>query len=196
MNLAAHLLPATLAAVLIGALLPLQGLINARLGTHIGGAVQAAFVSFVIGTAMLGLWLLATRKGMSLAPATRLPAWIWTGGVIGALYVAVFTLLVPRLGAASMICLAILGQLAASLLLDHFGVLQAARPANPMRVFGALLVLAGALLVVAPWQARGGSGDNTKAADAEDDTAQAATATRDSAAAVPVKSLENTRPRH
>ncbi|MGY0504726.1 DMT family transporter [Luteimonas sp. e5] len=154
MNLGGHLLLAVVAAVLIGAMLPLQGLINARLGTQIGGAVQAAFVSFIVGSVALGLWLLAARQGVAAVPQARLPAWIWAGGLIGALYVAVFTLLVPRLGAASIICLAILGQLAASLLLDHFGVLQPARPASALRVLGAVLVLAGALLVVAPWQAR------------------------------------------
>ena len=40
-------------AIGIGAILPLQGLLNARLGTQIGGPVAAAFVSFVVGT--LGL---------------------------------------------------------------------------------------------------------------------------------------------
>ena len=46
---------AMVVAALIGAVLPLQGLINARLGTQIGGPVSAAFVSFLVGTLMLGL---------------------------------------------------------------------------------------------------------------------------------------------
>jgi hypothetical protein len=41
----------------------------------------------------------------------------------------------------------------ASLLLDHFGVLQAQRQADWMRVAGAVLVLLGVLLVAAPWRA-------------------------------------------
>ena len=48
-----NMLGALLVAVLIGAILPLQGLVNARLGTHIGGPVVAAFVSFLVGTVML-----------------------------------------------------------------------------------------------------------------------------------------------
>ena len=144
---------AMLAVVLVGALLPLQGLVNARLGTGIHGPVAAAFVSFLIGTLMLGAWVLATRTPLTPEPGARFPAWIWAGGAFGAIYVAVFTLLVPRIGAAGMICLAVLGQVSASLRLDHFGVLQAPRPADWSRVLGALLVLAGVLLVAAPWRA-------------------------------------------
>ena len=51
-----------------------------------------------------------------------------------------------------MVCLAVLGQVTASLLLDQFGVLQAPKPVDWMRILGALLVLAGVLLVVAPWR--------------------------------------------
>lgn len=139
-------------AIVIGAILPVQGLLNARLGTQVGGPVAAAFVSFVIGTLALGAYLLASRHGLRFAPDARMPVWIWMGGLIGALYVAAFTLLIPRLGAASIICLTIFGQVTASLLLDHFGVLQTQRPMDMTRLGGALLVLVGVLLVVAPWR--------------------------------------------
>ena len=147
-----NLVAALLVAVLIGAILPLQGLVNARLGTHVGGPVAAAFVSFLIGTVMLGLYLLATRTPVTLQGSLKLPAWIWAGGALGAVYVACFTLLMPRIGAAGMVCLAVLGQVTASLLLDKFGVLQAAKPVDALRLLGALLVLAGVVLVVAPWR--------------------------------------------
>ena len=147
-----NLVAALLVAVLIGAILPLQGLVNARLGVHVGGPVAAAFVSFLVGTVMLGLYLLATRTPVTLQGNLKLPAWIWAGGAIGAVYVACFTVLIPRIGAAGMVCLAVLGQVTASLLLDKFGVLQAAKPVDALRILGALLVLAGVVLVVAPWR--------------------------------------------
>ncbi|MBN8261571.1 MAG: DMT family transporter [Xanthomonadales bacterium] len=158
MNLAAALL----VAVLIGAILPLQGLVNARLGVHVGGPVAAAFVSFLIGTIMLGLYLLATRTPVTLQGSLKLPAWIWAGGAIGAVYVACFTLLIPRIGAAGMVCLAVLGQVTASLLLDRFGVLQAPKPVDAVRIVGALLVLIGVVLVVAPWRTAPGGGTQAR----------------------------------
>ncbi len=145
------LMPA-LMAVLIGAVLPLQGLINARLGGQVGGPIQAAFVSFLVGTVLLGAWLLLNRAPVALGEAARFPPWIWAGGVFGAIYVACFTLLMPRLGAASLVCLAILGQVTASLLLDHFGMLQAARKADAVRIAGAILMMVGVLMVAAPWR--------------------------------------------
>lgn len=140
------------AAVAIGALLPLQALINARLGAQTHGPLYASFVSFLVGTCLLGALLLASRTPLLPAqPLAALPPWIWVGGIIGAVFVFAATLLVPKLGAASMICLVVLGQVVASLLLDHFGVLGAQRPADAMRVAGALLVIVGAALVVRPW---------------------------------------------
>ena len=141
-------------ALAIGALLPLQALINARLGALTHGALYAAFVSFLVGTCVLGLTLLATRSPLLPAqPFAALPPWLWTGGLIGAAFVFAATLLVPKLGAGALICLVVLGQVVASLLLDHFGVLGPQRPADIARVCGAALVVAGAALVVRPWQA-------------------------------------------
>lgn len=147
-----NLIGALLVAVLIGAVLPLQGLINARLGMQVGGALPAAFVSFLVGTVMLGAYLLASRTPVTLQGSLRLPPWLWAGGMFGAIYVACFTLLLPRIGAGSMICLAVLGQVTASLLLDQYGILQAPKPVDGLRILGALLVLAGVVLVVAPWR--------------------------------------------
>lgn len=142
-----------LLAVVAGALLPLQALINAQLGQRTSGALFASFASFLIGTVALGIALLAMRTPMpAWQQSAGLPPWIWLGGVIGALFVVSATVLVPRLGAAALICLAVFGQLAGSLLLDHYGVLHAPKPADAMRIAGAALVAIGALMVVRPWQ--------------------------------------------
>ena len=81
-----------------------------------------------------------------------MPPWLWLGGLIGAVFVFSGTLLVPRLGAAGMICLIVAGQLVGSVLVDHFGVLSQPRPIDAMRIVGAVLVGIGALLVVRPWR--------------------------------------------
>ncbi|WP_024890770.1 DMT family transporter [Luteimonas huabeiensis] len=144
-------------ALAVGMVLPLQALINARLGQTTSGSLFAAFMSFLVGTLALGAALLAARTRLPpMSALVQLPAWIWLGGLLGAAYILSATVLVTRLGAASLICLIVLGQLAGSLLLDHFGVLSTPRPADWMRILGALLVAAGALLVVRPWGAAAG----------------------------------------
>ena len=139
-------------AVFIGMLLPLQALINAALGRQTFGPVFAALMSFAVGTMVLSVWWMVSRPTFEVAALSKVPWWAWTGGVIGAVYVAAATLLVPRMGAAALICAVVFGQVVGSLLLDHFGVLHARAPIDPLRVVGALLVVAGALLVVRPWQ--------------------------------------------
>ena len=112
-----------LVAVAVGALLPLQALINARLGALTHGALYASFVSFLVGTCLLGTIMLLVRTPLLPAqPVAALPGWIWLGGAIGASLVLVATLLVPKIGAGALICLIVLGQVLGSLLLDHFGV--------------------------------------------------------------------------
>lgn len=148
------LLLSIVAAVLVGMLLPFQALLNARVGALTEGALFASFLSFAVGTVALALVLLVTRTPLpSMRTLTSLPPWLWCGGLIGAVFVFCGTLLVPRLGAAGMICLIVAGQLVGSLLLDHYGVLSQPRPVDAMRLAGAALVGIGALLVVRPWQA-------------------------------------------
>lgn len=141
-------------AVVVGMALPLQALLNARLGAMTAGPVFASFASFAVGSLALGLVLVATRAPWPPArELLALPTWVWLGGLIGAVFVFCGTLLVPRLGAAALICLIVFGQVAGSLLIDHLGILTSPRPVDAMRICGALLVCVGALLVVRPWTA-------------------------------------------
>ena len=136
-------------ALLGGAVLPLQALVNARLGAALANPYWATTVSFVIGTAGLLLYIVLLRQPLpSLANAGTYPWWVWAGGLLGAFYVAVTVITVPALGATALIILIILGQLVAGALLDHFGVLTERRPINFERALGIALVLVGTFLAI------------------------------------------------
>lgn len=139
-------------AVMIGVLLPLQVLLNASLGKQTSGPLFASMCSFFVGSAVLTLFWAFTRPTFDMATLVRVPWWAWTGGMIGALYVAAATLLIPRTGAAALMCLVVLGQLVGSLVVDHYGVLNARQPIDGLRLIGVMMVAGGALLVVKPWQ--------------------------------------------
>jgi len=139
--------------ILIGAALPLQALVNARLGNLTAGSIFASSLSILVSLVVALLFLLVQRPTLPpLEQVARLPAWVWVGGVIGGCYVIAATLGVPRVGAAGFVALIVLGQMIGSLVLDHFGILHPAQPANATRVFGVLLVTAGMLLVLQPWR--------------------------------------------
>ena len=144
-----------LLALVAGALLPLQALINARLGHATAGGLFASACSFRIRTLALATVLLVARPALPSGEALlRLPPWIWAGGLLGAAFVVIATLAVPRIGAASLVAVVVLGQMVAALLLDRCGGLQAARPVDATRLCGALLGVAGVVLVLQPWKAR------------------------------------------
>jgi transporter family-2 protein len=138
-----------LMALVGGTALATQALINARLGTIVGGPVWAATISFFVGSC--GLFLFQLLRGAPIPSTSSLssPWWLWVGGLLGAYYVAAATFTVTKLGAATLVTLVILGQLLASLLLDHYGVLsETVRPITWQRGFGAALLFVGATLIV------------------------------------------------
>ena len=142
------MLPALLLALLAGLLLPLQAGINSHLRSSLGHPLVATLVSFLVGTVAIALLMLGLRVSIPAAGFRTGPWWNWTGGLLGAVYVLVTVVVAPRLGAATMIATIIAGQMLASLLLDHYGVAgYAPHAVNAWRVAGALLVIAGVILI-------------------------------------------------
>jgi transporter family-2 protein len=111
--------------------------------------VIAAFISFLVGTIVLSLYILITRKySIQWSGLKSAPIWLFTGGMIGAFYVAAITFIVPTLGAALTFALVISGQLLAAVVIDHFGWLgMATREITAGRVVGAILLIAGVILI-------------------------------------------------
>ncbi|HEY7028843.1 MAG TPA: DMT family transporter [Gemmatimonadales bacterium] len=142
------MIPALLLALLAGLLLPLQAGINSHLRSTLGHPLVATLVSFLIGTVAIAAVMLGLRVSVPAAGFRTGPWWGWTGGILGAVYVLVTVVVAPRLGAATMIATIIAGQMLASLLLDHYGVAgYAPHAVNAWRVAGAILVIAGVVLI-------------------------------------------------
>jgi bacterial/archaeal transporter family-2 protein len=138
-----------LLAIVIGLFLPLQSGINAQLRTAVGDPVVAALISFAVGSAALLATSLALRVPLPAAGlGDRTVWWHWTGGLLGAFYIFAAVVLAPRLGAAALIAAIVAGQMLGSLVLDHYGLVGYAQHAvNLPRVAGAVLVIAGVLLI-------------------------------------------------
>ncbi len=136
-------------AFLVGALLSVQAPINTLAGARLGHPLGGAVFSFVIGTLFLvALMLLTVRSEVAWGNVWSLPPLLWLGGVLGAIFITAAIVLTPQIGVGALIALAIAGQVTASLLLDHYGVLGlATREITMGRATGALLVVAGALMV-------------------------------------------------
>ncbi|MFO1427718.1 MAG: DMT family transporter [Steroidobacteraceae bacterium] len=140
-----------LMALLAGAGLIVQLGMNARLGAAFGNPIPAVFVNFAVGLVGLLAYLFVTRVPVpareQLAGA---PAWAWLGGLIGAFYVVAATIVGPRVGAVMLLSLTLTGQMLASLVIDHYGLLGfAAHPVTPLRLLGVAFLFAGVGLLFA-----------------------------------------------
>ncbi|MGB3899664.1 MAG: DMT family transporter [Mesorhizobium sp.] len=139
-----------LVALAAGAVLPVQALINSRLSAGVGGALLAGNISFFVAAFVLAAIQLGMNQPLpSIAQISSVPLWAWIGGALGAVYVVGSIQSVGAIGTTSAICLIIAGQIAAALVVDRFGLLGAVgHPLTLLRLFGACLVLAGAVIVV------------------------------------------------
>src|SRR5512145_1911764 len=138
-----------LLAILIGASLTIQIGMNATIRGVFDSTVAAAIVNFAVGLLALGVLALATGARVPLASAQSVPAWAWLGGLLGALYVATSAALGPRLGAAALLALTLVGQMVSALVVDHFGVIGFPQtPVTASRVIGVVLLVAGVLLIM------------------------------------------------
>jgi bacterial/archaeal transporter family-2 protein len=98
----------------------LQAVINGRLGRRVG-TIEASFISFAIGTLALLFLVIFLGKG-NLLTAMEVPKWQLIGGLLGAAYVLIMVLVVPKLGVATSMVAVIAGQIIMGAIIDHFGL--------------------------------------------------------------------------
>ena len=138
-----------LLATFSGAVLPLQILVNATLGQKANGPLWATTLSFAVGTIVLIIYLAITRQPIpSLSQLNSVPLWAWTGGIIGAFYVATTIIIVRPLGTTLLMAFIVAGQMIAALILDHFGILQSTRAITLPHIIGTILLMIGVILIL------------------------------------------------
>ncbi|MET9230006.1 DMT family transporter [Lentzea sp. NPDC003310] len=132
-----------------GAVLPVQGAVNARLRADLHAPLAVALVSFTVATlAIVVVLLLSRTPAPDLAPVRDMPWWGWLGAGCAAAYVTATFLLIPEIGAAVTVALTVTGQQVASAVVDHFGLFRMPRrPFTAARGTGLALLVAGSLLV-------------------------------------------------
>ena len=142
---------AILAVIVGGALTALQGPTNARLAGAVASPVNAALISFAVGTIALMILAAALHTKPDMAATRALPPAAWLGGLYGAGFVVAAAYAVPKLGVATTIVLMVAGQMMLSLILDHFGFMGVPKqPITMTRLAGVAMLIGGVLLVRKP----------------------------------------------
>ena len=141
-------IPVILAAT-AGISLVVQQALNANLRAALNSAVWSGFMSYFTGViCMVALALVLQDTLPAAATASRIPWYAWSGGVFGAIFVALAIFLVPQIGAAAFFALLIAGQMLGSIVFDHFGLLGVpVHPVSAIRIIGAALLVGGVVLI-------------------------------------------------
>jgi transporter family-2 protein len=123
--------------------------LNADLRISLGSASWAAFISYLVGSLTMAVVLLAMREPwLSTAALAKSSVWSWTGGVFGTIYIVVSILLLPHLGAATVVALLVTGQMLGSLVFDHYGLFGLAPHSFDLfRLTGAALLIVAVVLI-------------------------------------------------
>ncbi|MEW5746323.1 MAG: DMT family transporter [Nitrospirota bacterium] len=129
-----------------GVTVAVQPSINARLAQKVG-VVESSFFSFLVGTLAMLVVVLVSGRG-SLKAVTGASWWELTGGLLGAFFVSMTIVAVPRIGTASTMAAVITAQLITGLALDRSGLFGLRIiPLDAPRILGAALLLTGAFLI-------------------------------------------------
>ena len=136
-------------ALLTGVAMSTQAVVNSKLAVYVESPVLAGFISFVVGTVALFVYILVSGTPLgNLAGAKYAPPITWIGGFLGAFFVLVMATIVPRIGLALSFSLAIAGQMLIALVMDHFGFLGIPeRGISWPRLLGVLLIAGGIVLI-------------------------------------------------
>ena len=128
-------------SALSGVMIAVMVLANGHLSTA-WGSWAAAVIIHLVGLGVLLVWMAIRREN----PFVRrgMPWGLYMGGAVGAVATVFTNMATPEIGVSATIALGLLGQTAASALIDGFGLLGAKKTKPRMRTaVGMALIAAG-----------------------------------------------------
>lgn len=150
-NMGRSVLYWSLGGIMSGFTFAIQPVMNGRLAVAFSSPIQSAFISFLTSTAILVTLVLlipSERHSIPLVRKTKGPWWLWTGGLLGACYVASFAFVTPMTGVGMVTLVGILGMTAGGVVVDSLGLFgRNARKIRPLQYLGLALLLSGVVLI-------------------------------------------------
>ncbi|MBE0635103.1 DMT family transporter [Candidatus Bipolaricaulota bacterium] len=136
-----------LLTVIVGLAIAAQTQFAGVLGQHVG-IIESVFIIHLGGLVVAGIYLLFMGGG-NLGAWRAAPWYTLAGGLLGVVIVGGYAFVIPRIGLAPAITLAVTSQLIFSAVLSHFGVLGAIQqPLGLSRIVGIGVLLVGTWLIV------------------------------------------------
>lgn len=139
----------TLVMLLAGIGIPTMATLNGVLGGRLQSTSLATAMALALAFTVVTLYMLVTEGFPKQGFATGLPFYFYLGGLCVGFYVISVTWIVPRFGVSNAIAFALLGQLVAMTIIDHFGLFGATQYSITLkRTLGLVLMAVGIYLVL------------------------------------------------
>lgn len=133
-------------AIAAGVSVALQGQFMGQVNRNVGTLVSM-FATYAVGGTIASLLFLFTRQPFSALRSIR--AYEWSAGLLGLVIVGGIGYVAPRLGLSRTLVITVAAQLAAAVVIDHFGLFGTmTRAVDGVRVAGLALIIGGVWLVV------------------------------------------------
>ena len=132
-------------SVIAGAAMSVQGVMNTRLGEHVGTMKANALVQS--SAAVLSLLALLVSRGGSFAALGETPKLYWFGGVLGLVITVTVMLGIRNLSPTVSISVILISQLLVAAVIDAFGLMESEKVAFGWTKYAGLgLMLGGVVL--------------------------------------------------
>ncbi|MBE7219111.1 MAG: DMT family transporter [Caulobacteraceae bacterium] len=139
---------AFLAVLVAGACAALEAPSNAYVTKVAGSPLWGGLAAALTGLAAVLVALAVARPRLAPDWLSAPPAYVWLGGVYGALLVVLSAWGTRKLGAGAALVVMVAAQVGLGIVLDHFGLIGLkTHPASWLRIAGAAVVIAGAVMV-------------------------------------------------
>ncbi|OTG89641.1 hypothetical protein B9T34_10535 [Acinetobacter sp. ANC 3813] len=150
MKISTQLLMLLPLAMGIGIAMTFQTAINSQLREYLYSPLQAALLSFLVGTIALAvLVFFQPVEKPNLEMLKQIPWFLWLGGFLGVYAISFSIYTAPKLGFLTLSGLIIFGQIVMSMIIDQFGLLGTEKTSiNWQRLLGGVVIFTGVLLTL------------------------------------------------
>jgi len=111
---------AILLAIIAGTCIGVQRALNGSINVYSQQSYTTSLLNFIMGSSFLALFLLLLLliRGDHIYPMPSGPWWMYTGGIVGVIYIALSSTVVQHLGVLTFTLFSVGGQLIGSLIFD------------------------------------------------------------------------------
>lgn len=134
---------------LAGLGIPIMATLNGGLAVKLNSPALAATILFSVGLVVAVIYLIFTEGVPSMLYVENTPWYFYSGGCFVMFYILSISWVAPGFGISNAVAFVLLGQLVAMSLIDHFGLIGAAKyTVNIRRIVGLVLMAIGVFLTL------------------------------------------------